>query len=141
MVATHVLSFLFSKSLPSFFSVRDDPNLSHAASCYWTDALVIFVACGDDVALSFLTAFFANFWLMPFYSAVFGVFFVETLPVRVVESIARGGLPGVVSLLVGLLLFVLVAIVTTGPLLYLPYSYLRKGGLRRTLPEDGDPPG
>lgn len=61
-----VLSHWASSSLPHFRGISDRTN-----TCYWTDALIMYVECGMYVPYSEILNFFLNFWMYPFYGPYF----------------------------------------------------------------------
>ena len=63
------LSFLFSQRLPSLEEIGYQRN----TNCYWTDALVVFVKCGEDLSAHALRSFFYNFWTHFIYYPMFAI--------------------------------------------------------------------
>jgi hypothetical protein len=62
-----LLSFVTSLLLPSFHDVA----LMRTESCYWTNAMLPFVKCGQDVIAGSVKSFFFNFWLWFIYFPMF----------------------------------------------------------------------
>jgi hypothetical protein len=62
-----LLSFVTSLLLPSLHDV----GLMRTESCYWTNALVVFVECGQDVIAGSVKGFFFNLWLLFIYFPMF----------------------------------------------------------------------
>ena len=68
----YVLLLLLSVFMSTQLTGFHEAGAHRESVCYWTDALVIFVECGDQVIVGELRAFFYNLWLLPYYAPIFG---------------------------------------------------------------------
>ena len=64
-----LLSYLLSTNLPQFYEAGEHRD----QLCYWTDALVLGVECGEQVVAGAWRALFYNLWL----TLLFGPLFVR----------------------------------------------------------------
>lgn len=61
-----ILSFGLSQALPSFDAIREVSS----ENCYWTNAVLGYVECGNAVPSSGGKEFIYNFWLRLIYSPI-----------------------------------------------------------------------
>ncbi len=98
-VAVVAASYHFSRSLPNFREAganRDD-------LCYWTNALIVYVKCGQNVEYGSWWSSFYDFWLSPIYLPMFAMWLF---------SIGAA--------------YIIVATLTLSPLIFLAYVLYRQ---------------
>ena len=66
--AVYVVLFAASLVLGQFLPTLEDIASQRDQSCYWTDAMLAFVDCGEEVFSGTIRAHFYNLWMQPLFS-------------------------------------------------------------------------